>query len=763
MRRSTLALLVALLLLPAAQAAATGARDPITVDATVNEVAAVNGRFAAVNNDPGNNVQNPDVPVWNLWNNDGSLRAAASADPKNCGQGALPKDDCATSATHLKVSADGKKVVVVSVATMDVNLVSFFNDAGVRTHDPIVVTGTITGLAMSDSGNVVALSVDVPPASGTTTRTGQLQVYDGSGNSPMSGANLNFASPAKAVALSPDGVYVDVAAGSNYYFTVGVTTLRQHTISGATTQDTDLSSHDGWGVTGFSNGFFGLYKKDMEQTSPVAYQKKEAGETASINAVAIRRDATAFVTGTSGGTLRYYSLDTAADVNQVALVNSKTGLGSIVAAAFSADGHYLAVRSSTDSLRLYRATANTLDEVWHDTRAGMANSVALDDKGEHVLTAVGSTVIVYDAIHKLTGSLPSANQQPGTTANYTVTYRNDGNRVEDVTLTSAPPSGVSVSVNPSTFSVAAGSSKSVTVTVTLPSTRAPGATNVPITRTLAGVSGPDGIGSDTLAVTVPTVHNLVLEVAGADSLGVSPGAAAVFQVLARNAGNVQESGELTLSGVPTGWTSAVDPTSINLAPGSFANVSVSLSPPSGAPNLSQAHVVLSRSGGGSTDLTATVGAGFKVRLNAPQGIILAPGVAGLLNFTVVNDGNAPDTIAVRLANLPTGWEGGFLSGLSEQRVEDLQPGQSAVVQATVRPSADAAATGVPIQVTAIASSLGDPSKTATRAILVTVEEPAGSSSESSSTAVKHKSPAVESGILLAGLAAAAMLRRKANR
>jgi len=761
-----LAALLAALVLPAAQAASPGARGAITVDNAVSEVAmAGDGRFAAAMNDPGSVVMgNPDLPVWDLWNLDGSLRAAGSADPTSCPSPSTanppqPAEDCQTPATHIALSNDGKRLVVASVVSTDNNLVSIFSDSGNRATKTISVAGTVTDVAISDDGNHVAYSASIPAPAGSTQRTGLVQVVDGNGLNPTFGGNgATYPKPATDVQLTPDGQTLVVAAGAHIYYPTLGGTPRTHAISGTDAVDLDVSADDGWTIAGFSNGFFGLY----HQPSPadkVTYQKKEAGETTSLDAVAIRRDATAFATGSAGGTLRLYGLDTGAVT--ATLVATKTGLGPIHEARFSGDGRYLVVQSGSDSLRMYRATSSGLDELWHDTHASLGTSLGIDTRGEHVVahTTDGThAVLVYDAVHKLTAILPSAAQQPGTTANDTVTFRNDGNRAEDVTLSASPPAGVSASVNPSQFSVAPGASQAVTVTVTLPATRAPGPATIALAGAL-GAGGIDGSSSANLVVTVPTVRNLRLDPSGATSVGVDQGGVAVFQVQARNAGNVVESGGLHVDNVPDGWTGTVSPTSINLNPGSFSNLTVTLTPPTGAAKGSHADVTLARDGGGSLELIATVGAVFGVQLQAPAGVLLQPEMSGLLNLTVRNVGNAPDTLVVRLGNLPAGWQAAFLTGLTEDRVEDVQPGASATVQATIRPPAGSD-TGVPVQLNVVSSSLGDATKTSSKLVLLTVESPSGSSS-SASTAAGHKSPAPVGPLVALGLVGlAAVLRRR---
>jgi WD40 repeat protein len=766
MRRVLAALALGLLLIPLAQAASSGARGAITVDGGVNEVAmATGGRFAAASADPeGLPLGDPDIPTVNLWNLDGSLRMAASADlveDGECPHGDAPTDDCVTHATAIAISGNGQRLAVASDRTMNEDVLSCFGDTGTLLGQ-VRVTGQITDVAINNDGTRVAVVFGFSPGTGLPD-DGRLQVYDGECKNPLftpAAGVIYTGGIARRASFSPDGSYLAVAADAHYYYKLPGTSHVRHAISGADPLDVDVSSTSGWSVAGFDNGFFGVYNNQVTSGLPVEYQKKEPGADGSaLNAVAIRPSATAFVTGSNSGTLRYYSLDTGAQSDQVTLVASKTGLGAIHNVAFSGDGHYLAVRSGND-LRLYRTHATGLDELWKDTRANFGPSVAIDQRGEHVVAHAGSSVLVYDAIHKLTPSLPSQTQESGTTANYTVTYRNDGNRMEDITLTASPPTGVIVQVSPDSFTVVPDASKAVTVKVVLPTTQGPGSVAIPLQHKLS--AGVDGTGTSTLTVSVPTKRSLTLEAEGAASLAVQPGGLTNFNAIARNNGNVRETGELTVTGLPEGWTAEVQPEAIDLAPGEAASITVSVTAPAGAAHLAQADLVLRRGSGPSLALTATVGAGFGASLDGPRGLLMEPGVSQLVNYTLRNTGNAPDSFTVKLGNLPTGWQASFLSGLSEQRVDGLEPGQTSVVQATVRPPPGSAST-VAVQFTVTATSLGDATKSDNHLVLLSVDEPVESETSTTTDAGEDGDngiPGVPPVILVAALAALALVARR---
>ena len=769
MRRAVAVLALALLLAPVAQAASSGARGPITVDDTVVEVAmATSGRFAAGSNDPSGILTDPDVPTVNLWNVDGSLRMASSADlvqNGNCPHPDTPTDDCMTPVIAIALSGDGTRLAVASDRTPSItgeDLLTCFSDTGAILGQ-VRITGEINDVAISNDGSRIAVASEFSPGAGQPN-DGRLQVYDSACSHPLftPAAGLPYTGGAATrVDLSPDGSVMAVAADAHYYYELPGTDGVRHDVSGTDPLDVDVSATNGWSVAGYGNGFFGVYNKDVSSSLPVEYQKKEPGTDGSgLAAVAIRPSATAFVTGSTGGTLRYYSLNTGAVSDQVTLVASKTGLGAIHDVAFSGDGQYLAVRSGSD-LRLYRTHATGLDELWKDTRSNFGTSVALDQRGEHVVANAGAAVIVYDAIHKLTATLPSQTQESGTTANYTVTYRNDGNRMEDITLTAAPPTGVIVQLTPDSFSVVPGASKAVTVKVVLPATQGPGSLSIPLEHKLSG--GADGTETKTLTVSVPTKRSLTLEADGASSLAVQPGGVTNFDVIARNDGNVRETGALSITGLPDGWTAEVTPESIDPASGEVADITVSVTPPPNAAHLAQATFRLVRGSGPSLELTGTVGAGFGASLDGPRGLLMEPGVSQLVNYTLKNTGNAPDSFVVRIGNLPAGWQASFLSGLSEQQVDGLEPGQTSIVQATVRPPPGSAST-VAVQFASSAASLGDPTKTDSHLVLLTVDEPVETETNTTTEDEVEEGgngiPGLQPVVLVAALAAVALLVRR---
>jgi hypothetical protein len=755
---------LALLLLvaaPAAQAAATGARTAITVEDTVRDVAVVGNRFAAAYEDSGSRAMGTaSRPVWALWNLDGSLRASRAGCPTAPEGRTL--DSCTWDAVAIATSSTGHRVAVGAVqegsaGSSVASVLYVFDDSGNRLMDVPLNGKRIVDVAMDPAGSYVAVAAQVPQA--TNPQHGFFAVYNAA-----TGAVQITRDTTDAAATAVDLTSAVFVAGAGGHFRYHVPTDAAYANNGVqgSVVSVDASTHTArWSVAGYDSGFFALYSdfSGTSQPSRVEYQKREAGESTSARAVAIRDDATAFAVGHAGGRLRLYSLDpTTKDPDtQVALTSSKSSLGTIHAMAFSSDGRYLAVRAG-DSVRLYSTAGGVLEEMWADTRTGLAPTVAIGPRGETVLAAAGASVLVYDAIHQVAPAMPTASQAPGESKTYAVTYSNTGNRREAVTFAALPPSGLpSVTLAPASLELLPGQSGTVQVTVTVPETWPPGTINVGLRHTLNG--GADGAATNTLAVSVPTVRKVTFE-ADATSKGANLGGPATYELRVVNGGNVAENVTLGTTGLPAGWTASYSTAAVDLAPGQFANVSLSVQPPAGSVDGSRAEFSVARTNGPATPLSlvATVGANFAVRVTAPVGALLQPGVAGLVNLTVRNDGNTRDDIAVRLPALPAGWLGGFLNGQAEYEVT-LESGASETVTATLRPPADHNST-VPLQVLFTAHSLGDPTKTSSARVLVTVAqpEPEPTPTQEPDNGIPGPTP-----VLLLGLLAvlAALRRRKA--
>lgn len=772
MRRASLALAGALALLlvlaPAVDAAASGARPPISVGQTVSDVAlAANGnRFAASNSDPGSRfTANPNAATWTVWNMDGSTRSTGGADPTSCPTPATdPTEDCDTDATKVAMSANGAKVAVAGRISMDQSTLTVFSDSGTR-YNQVTVEGTIQDIAIDPLGERVAAVAVVPTGNPANPEDGFIGLWTADASMSVLIAEAGLPLGVTSVDLTRD-ILVAGAGNTHYLFSVpSDDAYPASSISGNVLDVDAAATHaTGWSVAGYSSGFFALFSDRTSsghaQPSVPDYQKREAGETSPANAVAIRDDATAFAIGHEAGRLRLYSLDPATGLpgdTTVSMITERSGLGSIDDLAFSGDGRYLAVRSD-GTVRLYYTGGGALDEMWSDTRSSVADSLDIDGDGDHVAIGSGTTVVLYDAIHSITPTLPSASQQPGTTRSYDLVYRNNGNRAEALNLQAQPPSGVTVSLSPPDFTLLPGASRTVQATVTVPAAWAPGSLQVPMRLSING--GADGTPTTNLALTVPTVHKVVLAAPDGDNKGANGGSPATFTVNVANEGNAGETVALSLSGLD-GWTGDVEPDSLTLAPGDDEDVTVTLQPPAGAADGTTLLAQLRGSVAGTEhlELRATVGANFAVRLSAPAGITLNPGVNGVVQLTVRNDGNTVDDVLVTMPTLPTGWLGGFAGGQAETQLSDLAVGESRTVEATVRPPADAVSE-VPTQLTFRAQSLGEPERTSDARVLFTVESASSSTTGGDGGGGGNGIPGLSPLLLAAALAAGALALRR---
>lgn len=752
MRRSLVLVALAILVVPLAQAAASGARSPISADNPVSDVgmARDSSRFAGATTDPGSVLSGDrSAESWRMWNLDGSDRTSGGIDPDGCPNAPEPLENCQTRATRIAINAAGTRIAVAGQTgegTQAGNaVIGLFTDGGAELFTVEQETATVNALDISAAGSRVVAGGLLTVQSAQDPSDGFLLSLDSSGTDAFDGAT--FESPVTSVAINSDGSRLVAGAGHHIRASPSSATLYENTRSDGTSsvqgsvRAVDVSDHaKGWSVAGYDSGYFALFSDAQggpgtsTSSSVQDYQKREAGDTAALTGVAIRPNGTAFVTGSSAGRLRLYTMDPSVNAATTGftptMASTLDNAGAVVELQFSGDGRYLAARAG-GGVRFYDTQGGVLTELWRDDRTGMANAIAVDGRGEHVVAAVGSSVIVYDAIHKLTPTFPSATQTPGTTVTHSLTLRNDGNRADKVDLFADPPAGVTVSLTPSAFILKPGQSQAVQAAVSLPSTQAPGSLGLPIRHTLNG--GADGTGSSTLTLSVPTVRKVLFEPEGATSKGGTADNPALFDVTVRNAGNLQETVALKLTG-PSGWGLTVEPTSLSLPPGASGNVTVTMDPPSGSRDGASATAVLSREGGVATplELTATVGAYFQVRLVVPAGSVLEAGKSGLVDATVHNEGNALDSIHVKLNALPAGWRGGFLNGLAELQVEDVEAGGSRVVQVSLMPPEDAVS-DVPLQVGLTAKSLGDPTKATSKGILVTVVDANATSDSDSET------------------------------
>lgn len=721
MRKLGLFVLAGLLVFPVGLTVDPGARSAIAVGSAVTDVAMAqsNAAFANSNNDPGSDVPpnaNPNAAVWQMWKIDGSLQQDGAIDPTECGAlGNL--DDCKTNAVAVAISNNGDRIAAASFVDDNVGSILVFANRlqGVLSNSRFELANQeVTDIGLNDDGTKAIVGGRDNRAQ--ATNKGVLAGYSvGSPSSQL--FTYNPASAVIDVDINGAGTRLAGAGGGFHCGTVvSGHTAETGSMVGSVQRVAISEVADAWSVAGDGGGYFALFSERGSSSScGREYQKRDV--TSAIHAVAIRDDATAFAVGNAAGTVWLYKLDPSTP-DLVSLLTRKDNLGDVRDLQFSGNGRYLAAITG-NSLRLLD-TSSGLAEVFRDDRSGLIASVGIDERGEHLVAGAGSNVIVYDAIHRLVGSAPpNLVQDAGTTVDHTLSYRNDGNRAEQVQLAfGALPSGVFAQLTPAQFTVQPGLTQSVELTLTLDAAKSPGDLVVPIIHSLQ--SGVDGTGTTQVRVNVPTRHDLQLKIDGAASQGIQPAGTATFVVNATNGGNVAETVIWTFSGAPQGWTVEANPAAMTVAAGTTLPADVIVRAPSTAPQLAQARITATASGGPNVLLTATVGAQFGVSLQAPPGRIIEEGVATSMELTGTNTGNAPDTLRFKLGALPSGWQGAFVNGFGEFQANDVGAGQSRTATLTLR-APEGSVSNVPVQVSVVLQSLGDTSKFQSRAILVTVE------------------------------------------
>ncbi|MEA3202941.1 MAG: hypothetical protein QOI63_607 [Thermoplasmata archaeon] len=166
---------------------------------------------------------------------------------------------------------------------------------------------------------------------------------------------------------------------------------------------------------------------------------------------------------------------------------------------------------------------------------------------------------------------PSGSTNPGQTATFTVSVRNDGNFNDHVYLLAMPPAGddqpVALDATPQaprTVPPGAANTQPFSVAITVPTdlTRTGALAGVHSWRIQAHSQGPPGgpVGgktfdlADSLDVVVPARHGASLQTVGTTPTTVQPGATIQVKLRLCNAGNTPDQLRLT-SDLPAGWGS----------------------------------------------------------------------------------------------------------------------------------------------------------------------------------------------------------------
>lgn len=759
--------LVAVLVLVAVPtlAADPGARSPISFPGAVNDVAlaADEGSLAIATQDPGSRLTvppNPSEEVWHLYSADGrALLQADDADIDACDSGNT-LDDCQSHATHVAISNDGSRMVVASQADNGPVLIFAreLNGPLPAFHDGLA--GNVVDLAMSEDGMTVALITNV----GTTSQSGRVYLYNwaaGTSTTPNLLWQDELAGGALGdLAISPDGQSLSVTQGSDHHRYRRANNV-QVTDTNFSGDGVDTAIANGGGhlsVAGSSDGWFILYS---DSTPAGSRDVRIRDEDASLDAVAIRRDATAIAVANAAGNLWVYRMDPLLAPIPCAGTSStsfcligKVALGSPAReVSFASGGQSVAVAHG-NAVSHYAVEPNGLVKLWSATLASSSGDVAIDANGDRVAAATGTQTIVYEAKHKVdvtAGTAPTAT--PGQQISIPVTFSNAGNRMENAALTLSGPAGWGATLSKSSLRLAPDAPASALVNVTVPATEAPGTKEVTLTSNM----GVAGTVATKIPYTVPTVDAWSLEAEGPTSLSIQAGGANSFLVKITNKGNVAKEPPISVAASPAGWTAVLTGHAGNLAAGASREASVTLTAPAGAPQLAQGKATVTLAGAAPREFTGTVGASFGVDLSGPARVDGVIGNTTRLTLVVRNAGNAPDTLSVRAGALPAGWEIEFPDGAEIA----LGAGASADLRADVSvPAGTSPSAAVEVSFTAISEA--DPGKSDNHRVLVALPAPAEEES-ATDTATKGKkgSPGLSAAFVAVflGLAAIARLRR----
>jgi uncharacterized membrane protein len=190
---------------------------------------------------------------------------------------------------------------------------------------------------------------------------------------------------------------------------------------------------------------------------------------------------------------------------------------------------------------------------------------------------------------------------------------------------------------------------------------------------------------------------------------------------------------------------------------------VTLHAPTGAAELAKGSATVTFPGatGSPITFTATVGASFAVDLTGDLARQVRPGNQTTVSLTVHNTGNTVDGATLEVGLLPTGWTASFPSGAKTHTVSSYASGESMDVPLVITVDGSVVP-GPPVEITILATSVGNAAKSDSHHVLVTVVAPQSSSSTSSHAKGKGTpAPGIEfAGPLLAAVGLARKLSKR---
>lgn len=305
---------------------------------------------------------------------------------------------------------------------------------------------------------------------------------------------------------------------------------------------------------------------------------------------------------------------------------------------------------------------------------------------------------------------------PGGTATITVTVRNGGNAAAPFDFTQTLPSGWNLISNSSTCPSpvpADTTTCTYVVEVAVPATADGGAATVTI-QAIARNGGqippaPDSTASVNATVTVATIRNLRFDPTPLNA-SADPGAVITFSHTLTNTGNAPDAFTLNLSGLPTGWTATVVPTTTTtLARNASLTVTVQITVPTGISAGTTVTATIRATSQGNPTVSAevldsiTVNAVNGAELSPGTTINSLPGATAIFTHTLRNSGSTTITYDLSVRSGDAGWSA---LSVSPATSPILSPGSSTIVTVTVTIPTSAAA-GTSNTITVEARATGD--------------------------------------------------------
>lgn len=703
--RSAAAVLV-LLVLAASSAQVDPGGAPLAQDRPVNAVAiaADSGRIAVALDDVAPTSNRPGASTWFLYGPDGrNVLQEGGADPEDC---SIVFGDCYNDATLVALSETGDKMVVASGRTSGdgESQLLFITRAGWVVSQQ-ELRGVIQDLAISADGGVVAAATSTP---GSVSTDGF--VYRFTWGSTIDGWEDEVPQGASAVALSPEGDSMAVAAGDDHYrYGSTVASRRGHTtFPGSATAVAMANDGNHMSAAGSDAGRILVYNDGSGNNQWVTNYK--ASESA-VRSIAFAATGEWLAVGDAAGTLFMYEFDPDIDL----LVGGAQGVwtanlaGAVADLAFSSDGRYVAAVAGG---HVYLFSVQDRGMVWDAVLQDAVGDVAIDGDGETVVAAAGSSLYLYEAVHGLTvASLGSLTVGPGHTATALLAIANGGNRPEDLDITYTITPGITVVPPEPSTRIAAGQTLSVPLEITVVDGHAPGTgfVNVTVDTGIEQIMEP-------IRVVVPEIRQWSIDTQGEPlSLGIQAGGSREFSFEISNEGNAPDPAPVTLQVSPSSWTAQIT-SSLSVPAGETRPLVVSMTAPEGARQLARGIATVVLDGRAITAVSATVDGRFEVGLEMPSEITLDANRAADVQITVTNGGNAPDGFILRTTGTPAGWAVKVGPGV-QHTIGQLEPGESITVPMTIA-APEGVDPGNATQLQVHGQSLADSTAQSTRSIVV---------------------------------------------